>query len=86
MYYVLWTMIVFLFLYIVRAIKGPSIWDQILALSVISTKIIIIIVIFASINETAYFLDFAIIYALFGFIGTIFIALFMSERSRKRKD
>ena len=86
MNYVLWILILFLFLYIIRAIKGPSIWDQLLAMSVISTKIIVIIIVFASIHETAFFLDFAIIYALFGFIGTILIALFLSERGGRGKE
>ena len=84
--YVLWIMLVFLILFIVRAIMGPSIWDRLMAMNIISTKIIVIIIVFASVNETAYLLDFAIIYALFGFIGTIFIALFLSERSRGRKE
>ena len=84
--YILWIMLVFLFLFIIRAIKGPSIWDRLMAMNIISTKIIIIIIVFASVNETAYLLDFAIIYALFGFIGTIFIALFLSERSKRRKE
>lgn len=73
-------------LYIIYAIKGPSIWDRLLAMSVISTKIIIIIIFFATVNDTSYMLDFAIIYALFGFIGTIFIALFLSERSKRKKE
>lgn len=84
--YVLYCMLLFLFLYIGRAIIGPSIWDRLLAMSIISTKIIIIIVVYASVHEMAYLLDFAIIYALFGFIGIIFIALFLSERSIRKKD
>ena len=84
--YVLWIMLVFLFLYIWRAIKGPSIWDRLMVMNIISTKIIIIIIVFASINETAYLLDFAIIYALFGFIGAVFIALFLSERGGKGNE
>jgi len=55
-------------------------------MNIISTKIIVIIIFFAYLNDTAYLLDFAIIYALFGFIGTIFIALFLSERSRKGRE
>ena len=83
---VLWILLVYLLLYIVRAIKGPSIWDRLLAMNVISTKIIAIIIMFASVNDTAYLLDFAIIYALFGFIGIIFISLFLSERSQRKKE
>ena len=84
--YALWAIIILLFICIGRAVIGPSIWDRLLAMSVMSTKIIIIIILFASARGDAYLLDFAIIYALFGFIATIFIALFLSERSLKRKD
>ena len=84
--YALWALIVILFLYIGRAILGPSIWDRLLVMSVMSTKIIIMIVIFASVRGNAYLLDFAILYALFGFISTIFLALFLSERSLRKKE
>ena len=86
MYIALWVLLGYLFLYIWRLIKGPSVWDRLLVMNVASTKIIIIIILFASINNLAYLLDFAIIYALFGFIGTIFIALFLADRSLRKKE
>ena len=87
MNYVIWAMVVLMILYIIRAVRGPSIWDRFLALMLTSAKIIIIIVIYASMVEISFLLDFAIIYALSGFIGTIFIALFLSDRKvgKKRK-
>jgi multicomponent Na+:H+ antiporter subunit F len=88
MYYVIWAMIALMIIYIVRAIRGPSIWDRLLALTLTSAKIIIIIVVYASMVEISFLLDFAIIYALSGFIATIFIALFLSDRKigKKRRD
>lgn len=83
--YVLWAMMLFLFMYILRALIGPSVWDRLLAMTVMSTKVIVIIVVFASVRDRAYLLDFAIIYALFGFICPVFIALFLSEKKSKRK-
>ena len=83
--YVLWVMLVFLFFYIITVIKGPSIWDRLLGMNLIATKIIIIIVVFASSFNLGYLLDFAIIYALSGFIGTIFLALFLAARVRGEK-
>ena len=81
--YALWIMPVYLFLYFVRVVMGPSIWDRLLGMSLVSTKIIIIIILYASVYETAYLLDFAIIYTLFGFIGIIFTALFLLERTKR---
>ena len=88
MNYVIWAMVLLMIIYIIRAIRGPSIWDRFLALMLTSAKIIIIIVIYASMVEISFLLDFAIIYALSGFIGTIFIALFLSDRKvgKKRKE
>ena len=81
--YMLWVMLAFLAVFIVRAIKGPSIWDRLLGLSLISTKVILIIVFFASYNQIAYFLDLAIVYALLGFISIIFTALFLLQRIKE---
>jgi len=72
--------------YIALVIKGPSVWDRLLGTNLIATKIIVIIVVYAAITETPFLLDFAIIYALSGFIGTIFIALFLQERNRRRNE
>ena len=86
MYIVLGIMLGLLLTYLGRVIIGPSVWDRLLGMNLISTKIIMIIIVLASIYERSFILDFAIIYALSGFIGTIFIALFLSERNlRKRR-
>ena len=73
-------LVVYLCLYVVKIIEGPSIWNRLLGMNLITTKIILMIIVFASMHNTAYFLDFAIIYAICGFIGTIFLANFMSDR------
>ena len=84
--YVLLIMLVYLFLYFVVVVRGPSIWDRLLGMNLISTKIIVIIIVFASVRETAYLLDFAIIYTLFGFICVIFTALFLLGRTQKGRE
>ena len=83
--YILWVLLGCLVFYLIRTVKGPSIWDRLLGMNLISTKIITMIAVFASIHEAGYILDFAIIYALSGFIGTIFVALFLMERQKGGK-
>jgi len=73
-------------LYIARIARGPSIWDRLLGLSLISTKVILIIVVIASIRETTYLLDVAIVYALLGFISIIFTAQFLLERIKSGRE
>ena len=80
-----WVLVVYLFFAFVRVIKGPTIWDRLLGMNVIATKIIVIIIIYAAIHDTSFLLDFAIIYTLSGFIGTIYIALFFADRKERGK-
>ena len=75
----------FVLLCIVRALLGPSLWDRLLGLNLITTKVLVVIVLFAYLNDLPYLLDLAIIYALIGFIGTIFTALFLMRRVKEAK-
>ena len=84
--YVLWFMLALMFFYMIKVITGPSAWDRLLGMNLIATKIIIIIIFFSSVNNMSYLLDFAIVYALSGFIGTIFLALFLAARIRGEKN
>jgi len=84
--YFLWILVVLILLVIFRVIKGPTIWDRVLAFNLISHKFIIFIVIFASIESTTFLLDLAIIYALFGFLGEIFLIMFLADRVRGGKE
>lgn len=77
---------IYLLLSVIYLVRGPSVWDRLLGMNVVSTKVVILIIVYASIRETAYFLDLAIIFALFGFICTIFIAIFLSEREKKGRN
>jgi len=84
--YILWILLIFLALFIVRIVKGPSIWDRLLGLNLVSLKVVIIIIIFASFYELAYLLDFAIVFVLLGFISTIFTARFILERIKRGRN
>ena len=62
-----------------RAIKGPKVYDRILAVNVIGTKTVILIALVGFIYERPHFLDIAIVYALINFIATFAILRFGSE-------
>ena len=62
-----------------RAIKGPKVYDRILAVNVIGTKTVILIALVGFIYERPHFLDIAIVYALINFIATFAILKFGSE-------
>jgi len=82
---VVWILLTLMFLYVFRTVRGPTVWDRLLGLSLISVKVIIMIVAIASFYDRAYLLDYAMLYALFGFISVIFITYFILDRTRGKK-
>jgi len=56
---------------LIRAIKGPSIYDRILAANMFGTKTVLIIAVLGFLMGRPDFMDIAIVYALINFVGTI---------------
>ena len=56
---------------LIRAIKGPSIYDRIVAGNMFGTKTVLIIAVLGFMMGRPEFLDIALVYALINFIGTI---------------
>ena len=67
---------------LIRVIIGPTIWDRLLGLNLITSKIIMLLVVLAFVLDKTYILDFAIIYALLGFIGIMFIAINVQRKGK----
>lgn len=67
---------------LIRVIIGPTIWDRLLGLNLITSKIIMFLVVLAYVLDKTYILDFAIIYALLGFIGIMFIAINVQRKGK----
>ncbi len=62
---------------IIRVIKGETVWDRLMGINMISSKINIIIVLLALYYENGFLLDIAIAYGILGFIGIILMARFL---------
>ena len=54
-----------------RAIKGPRVYDRVLAVNVIGTKTVVLIALIGFIYGRPHFLDLGMVYALINFIATI---------------
>ena len=80
MVYLYFILLFYLAFYIIRVIKGPSIWDRLMALHLISSKVLLFFLLFASDQNSTSILDLAIISTLLGFISVVFIALFLLKR------
>jgi multicomponent Na+:H+ antiporter subunit F len=67
---------------LVRIVAGPTIWDRLLGMTLISSKIIVAIVIFSMILDRSFIMDIAIIYSLLGFISSVLIARFIERKGQ----
>lgn len=54
-----------------RAIKGPRVYDRLLAVNVIGTKTVVLIALVGYMYGRPHFLDIALVYALINFVATI---------------
>ena len=63
---------------LVRALKGPSVYDRILALNAFGTLTVALISIHGFLTGRPEFLDLALVYALINFIGTIAVTKYVT--------
>ncbi len=59
-----------------RALKGPTVYDRVLALNMFGTKTVLMIAVLGFLTGRPDWLDIALIYALMNFIGTIAVLKF----------
>lgn len=69
-----------IFLVLMRALLGPSIYDRILAMNTMGTKTVVFVALLGFITKRSDFLDIALAYALVNFVGTIAILKYVEFR------
>jgi len=67
---------------LVRAIKGPSQYDRILAVNMIGTKTVLLLSALAFLMGRPDFLDLALAYALINFIGVLAVLEFFRIKTK----
>lgn len=72
--------IIYAVLVLIRVLRGPTVWDRILALNLFSAIVIIIILLLSLVTKLTYLVDIAIVYSLLGFISIIFISRFVQRK------
>lgn len=69
---------------LIRALKGPTVFDRILAVNAIGTKAVLLVACIAFLDLVhgvpAFFIDTSIVYALINFVATIAILKFIQYR------
>lgn len=69
---------------LIRAYRGPTVWDRILAVNMIGTKTVLIVAVLGFLMGRPEFLDIALLYALINFIAIIAVLKFFEYRDLGR--
>jgi multicomponent Na+:H+ antiporter subunit F len=65
-----------MFMYLIRAIRGPSVFDRTLAVNAFATQTVLLIAVMGFVTGRPDWLDLALVYALLGFIGVLAVLRF----------
>ncbi len=65
---------------LVRAFRGPTVYDRILAVNTHGTMTVLMIAVFGFLTDRPEFLDIALLYGLLNFIATIAVLKFFEYR------
>ncbi len=74
-------LVVAISLMLIRTLKGPSLYDRVLAVNSIGTKIVLLLGVMGFLLGRPAFLDISVLYALINFVATIAILKFFRYRS-----
>ncbi len=70
---------------LVRALRGPTVFDRILAVNMFGTATILMIPVLGFLDKPTDFVDIALIYALVSFTGTLSVLRFVEYDQERRK-
>ena len=68
--------LVTMILALLRARRGPTVFDRILALNMLGTKTVLLILVVGFLTARPEFIDLALLYALMNFIGIVAVLRF----------
>ena len=69
---------------LIRAVKGPTVYDRVLAVNMFGTKTVLLVAVIAFLFGRPDFLDLALAYALINFIGVFAVLEFFRTRAVNR--
>ena len=85
--FLLITLLVLVFAFIasfIRMIKGPTLWDRILMLNLMSAKVVLFITVYALYMKNLILLDIAISYGIIGFLTMTLLSKFIMTGGREK--
>lgn len=73
------------FLTLYRIIVGPTPWDRLLGVNLISSKVVCIMIAAALLFRRNIYMDVALVYAIIGFISVIAVCKFLEGEGKKEE-
>jgi multicomponent Na+:H+ antiporter subunit F len=70
----------------IRGLRGPEIYDRVLAANMVGTKTVLLLAVVATLFGRPDFLDLALAYALINFIGILAVLQFVQNREARRQS
>ncbi len=75
----------------IRAVKGPSIADRIVAINMIGTQVIIMVGVVALMLKEGYLVDVSLLYAMISFLAVVvlckvYMGVFLERQAKMRKE
>ena len=80
MLYVVWFFLGSIVVSMVRVVIGPTVADRMTALNMVAAQILAVLVLVAVREGRSNYLDVALVYDVFGFIGTLALARYFAAR------
>ena len=71
---------------VIRALRGPTVYDRLLAVNMFGTKTALLLAVAAFLLDREDFLDLALAYALINLVGIIAVLEFFENRSDKPQE
>lgn len=81
---VIWILVGTIGLSLVRVAIGPTLADRLVGLNLVAAQVLVILVVFAVRERLSFYLDVALVYSIFGFLGILAIARFFSRVRRRQ--
>ena len=78
--------LVTMILALVRALRGPSVYDRVLAVNMFGTKTTLLLSVIAYLFGRPEFLDLALAYALINLVGILAVLEFFQNRSTSARE
>lgn len=77
-------LVIAIFISLIRLIIGPTVWERLLALNLISAKTILILSIYGVYKENVMLLDVAFSYGIIGFLSIILLSRLILMGGRQK--